>query len=85
MSKVKLFKEVKRGAKKTYENSYYNGKQRIHYECVIVASEDADAYMKKGFHQGLPTGIAPAKEEESAKVEDNGTDDSEGSSTEAST
>ena len=55
---MKLFKEVKRGAKKLRENSYFDGKKRIYYEYVIVDEDKAESHFKKGFHLGLPDGEA---------------------------
>jgi len=86
MSKVKLFKEVKRaGPKKNRENSYYNfeQKKRIYYECVIVESNIIGTYNNKGFHEGLPTG-EPKVEVKPKQVEVDGNTDSKDSDSQAS-
>ena len=84
MSKVTLFKEVKTGLKKSRENSYYNGKKRIYYQCVTVELDKTAPHLKKGFHEGLPTGEAPAKQAEATETQVEANADSQTSNTQAS-
>lgn len=85
MAKITLFKEVKSGAKKIRENSYFNGKKRIYYQCVTVATEKQAQHIKKGFHVGLPTGDAiKAAVKEETHTSEEANDNGEASNIEAS-
>lgn len=55
---ITVFKQIKRDSKdvkRSYENSYFDGKERIYYQCVSIDENELESYKAKGFTRELPT------------------------------